>query len=314
MANIVENRLTIKGERDQVRKLMDFVRSEERDFDFNKIIPMPPSLDIEASTETDKGAYLYLVGADPATPPMEGVEKVSPQQMAQMEAKLGKQDYDACRVEAMLSRYTPQQRQDLLELGKTAVENRMAYDAATWYDWCVEHWGVKWNAAESYAYGNHISFQTPWGTPEPVLHKLSELFPDVTIDGIFDIEGWGVYHTVYQAGEILLEEEVDPESAEEEEESGYYVDTEEVPDLTVKGSTFVLTGTFAHCGDDRDAIKDLIVAKGGRCTGAVSGKTSYLVIGSKGDWGEKKIDKVREYQAQGKPMKIISEENLFRFL
>lgn len=85
-------------------------------------------------------------------------------------------------------------------------------------------------------------------------------------------------------------------------------------DVAVSGSTFVLTGDFAHCNNDRDKVKALIESKGGRCTGAVSGKTSYLVIGSRGGFGEKKVEKAQALQEQGKDIKIIMEDTLFQFL
>ena len=45
------------------------------------------------------------------------------------------------------------------------------------------------------------------------------------------------------------------------------------------GKTFVLTGTLPSM--TRDEARDLIVAKGGKVTGSVSGKTNYLVAGEK---------------------------------
>ncbi|MDJ0701487.1 MAG: NAD-dependent DNA ligase LigA [Woeseiaceae bacterium] len=48
---------------------------------------------------------------------------------------------------------------------------------------------------------------------------------------------------------------------------------------SLSGKTFVLTGTLPSM--TRDEAKDLIVAQGGKVTGSVSGKTSYLVAGAK---------------------------------
>ena len=41
MPNYCNNCLTIKGNSDTTKKIIDFVRSEESAFDFNKIVPMP---------------------------------------------------------------------------------------------------------------------------------------------------------------------------------------------------------------------------------------------------------------------------------
>lgn len=89
---------------------------------------------------------------------------------------------------------------------------------------------------------------------------------------------------------------------------------DEIDSLEINGSAFVLTGDFQNCDGDRDEVKKMIEAKGGRCTGAVSGKTNYLVLGDFGSAGAKKIDQVMEQRAKGKDVKIIAEYDLFRFL
>ena len=87
-----------------------------------------------------------------------------------------------------------------------------------------------------------------------------------------------------------------------------------VSSVTVSGSAFVLTGDFEKSPEDRDAVKRLIEAKGGRCTGSVSGKTNYLVIGALGGFGERKIERVQEQRAKGKDIKIIREADLMAAL
>ena len=89
---------------------------------------------------------------------------------------------------------------------------------------------------------------------------------------------------------------------------------DQVDRVVVPGSTFVLTGRFWHCGDDREKIQALIVEKGGRATGSVSGKTTYLVIGDLGDFGARKIEHVEQQNTKGKNIKIIREEDLFQAL
>lgn len=68
------------------------------------------------------------------------------------------------------SPHTPQQEANYKKYGY--------YD---WYDWSWDHWGTKWNAYDQYPEGCRLSFHTAWSTPEPVIKRLSEMFPDVEI-------------------------------------------------------------------------------------------------------------------------------------
>ncbi|RKP01303.1 hypothetical protein CXG81DRAFT_12179 [Caulochytrium protostelioides] len=63
-------------------------------------------------------------------------------------------------------------------------------------------------------------------------------------------------------------------------------------DGVLAGLTFVFTGDLAKLG--RDDAHDLVKRCGGRCTGAISGKTSYLVMGN--EPGPSKIAKAKAAQ------------------
>ena len=80
--------------------------------------------------------------------------------------------------------------------------------------------------------------------------------------------------------------------------------TEEVKGDSLKGKTFVITGTLATLS--RDAAKDIIRQNGGHASSAVSKKTDYLLAGS--EPGSK-------YEtAQRLGVKIIDEEGLFKMI
>lgn len=60
MPNWVQNRLTIYGQETKIEKCLLFCKSEDSDFDFNKIVPMPETLDITVSRDSvQAAAYVY---------------------------------------------------------------------------------------------------------------------------------------------------------------------------------------------------------------------------------------------------------------
>lgn len=71
---------------------------------------------------------------------------------------------------------------------------------------------------------------------------------------------------------------------------------------TLDGSTVVISGNFSI---SREAMKALIEAHGGRNSGSISGKTSYLLAGEKAG-----PEKLRKAEKLG--IRIISEEEFYR--
>ncbi len=63
-------------------------------------------------------------------------------------------------------------------------------------------------------------------------------------------------------------------------------------DQRFEGKTFVITGTLSK---DRDFFKDIIEKYGGKTSGSVSKKTSYLLAGEKAG---SKLDKANELGVQ----------------
>jgi DNA ligase (NAD+) len=73
----------------------------------------------------------------------------------------------------------------------------------------------------------------------------------------------------------------------------------------LKGLTFVISGVFNK--HSRDQLKDLIEFNGGKNSGSISGKTSYLLAGD--NMGPEKLKK-----AQNLGVKIISEDDFLAML
>ena len=61
-----------------------------------------------------------------------------------------------------------------------------------WYGWRVSNWGTKWNSFNlTFLDDDTIRFNTAWNCPEPVIRKLSELYPYVEIEHWWADENYG---------------------------------------------------------------------------------------------------------------------------
>ena len=90
--------------------------------------------------------------------------------------------------------------------------------------------------------------------------------------------------------------------------------------IEFKNKIFCLTGKFGSAIGNRKVIEDIIVDKGGICKDTVTHDLNYLVIGefASDDWihstSGRKIEKAMNYRANSSNLKIISEEQLLKFL
>ena len=87
MPNHITNILKFEGDSEQVHAMLDKIKSDELGFgsiDFNKIIPMPESLNIEAGSRTDEALYVCMMALNPAAPDM-GIPKLSREEYQKLE-------------------------------------------------------------------------------------------------------------------------------------------------------------------------------------------------------------------------------------
>lgn len=175
MPNHVNNIIKLTGDRKRIEELLEAVKADEigiGSLDFNKVIPMPQSLDIPSGSATDRGYAKYMNFINLYT-------------LVDVNALTSIPIISAAREEAYLENEPNVDRSEF-ELGKEAFQNEILYGARTWYEWCIENWGTKWN---SYGYDSYdrsdpstIGFHTAWSAPHPVLEKLAEMYPEVQFE------------------------------------------------------------------------------------------------------------------------------------
>lgn len=173
MPNHVENYITIRGDKQRIDELREAVKNDEigvGSIDFEKLIPMPESLNITCGSSTDKGLKAYKEFVDICT--FGGANS----------------DMDLLNIPEEKEKIFLHMRKDISseewELGRQAFRNEKMYGASTWYDWSCDNWGTKWNA---YGYSQGLDYsdidgiycQTAWSAPHGAIEHLAQMYPDL---------------------------------------------------------------------------------------------------------------------------------------
>lgn len=164
MPNNVTNRLEINADSETVKDIMNFLKEEPNKgnqpsyIDFNKIIPMPKELLIEASSTGEFGMQYILA----------------------MQRKPFNSLDDLKAIKWIESLTEESSRKEAIQLGELYLKNQAQYGYPTWYEWSIATWGTKWNAYnQDFDEPNILWFDTAWDGVPKVIEKLSEIFPDI---------------------------------------------------------------------------------------------------------------------------------------
>ena len=191
MPNWVQNNVSFSGDKAEIKEMLEKIKNDETGYgsiDFNKIIPMPESLNIECGSQTDKGMGM--------------VKKYLESMSEEQKSKEGSYEEFVAELREHSDDISDEEEKKIWNLGVSAVDNIYRYGSPTWYEWSCKHWGTKWNACyctEKNENAQSISFRTAWATPFPVILKLSEMFPNVEIKTEFADEDIG-----QNCGEFIL--------------------------------------------------------------------------------------------------------------
>lgn len=192
MPNWVKNRITLLNGENVEEVLKDVLSEQEGElyFDFDKLIPMPKSLNIESSSSYNDYFKVYLnTQVDDQETFNKLIELVlkhsyfdKPKDYVLSEEKINK-----------IYEKSDLSKEEVLKIGKQITDNLLQYGSMNWYDWCNENWGCKWNASDCEIYGNVIEFATPWDIPKPIMNKFFEKFTNLDIEWEFSEEQISVY-------------------------------------------------------------------------------------------------------------------------
>lgn len=205
MPNYVANVLKMKN----IAKLPLFTEEDGKTyFDFNKIIPMPESLNIESGSRTEWAVVYYLTQrcVIPIGCLNDDDKKTAEAIVENMFSNNWLQEvYN--RVQEWAYKASMDKKDELFSMGQTYVDNYKKYGAATWYNWCIDNWGTKWNALGSGACidDDTVVFRTAWSAPTPVIEKLSEMYPDkdIVLKYADEDEGSNTGEITYRNGAVI---------------------------------------------------------------------------------------------------------------
>lgn len=228
MPNHVMNILQYSGPIAQVQRMRTFVKSQEViedgtvgcdvPFSFQKIIPMPETLNIEAGSKTDDALRYYLALVQDTLQP----DEQAALERARKRGGRWNRLYQPMTIEERRQfedRITLTEQAIAMKDGATLLYNLSHYQATTWYDWRVENWGTKWGAYnQSSRTADHSQegvgcyiFNTAWTPPIPVIRRLATIFPDITFKWRWADENYG--HNLGEArfinGTVVWEKQIE---------------------------------------------------------------------------------------------------------
>lgn len=192
MPNHIQNRLTFTGDAEQVKAILNSIKSIDKEgeamsIDFNKIVPRPESLSIEPHSVIETWAKICTGQVDivqlfqkmPDTPTNLFRDRQYGSLASRMEAATA-MEYLMGEKDRNIKSFTEEE----FDLFVKCLTNMRNHGHLSWYTWGIENWGTKWNAygqPDNRDTENQIYFQTAWSTPFPVIKKLSEMHPNVNI-------------------------------------------------------------------------------------------------------------------------------------
>lgn len=167
MPNYVTNIIKMKGTKEQCEKVLEYLESDEQEVDFNKIMPMPKSLNVTAGSMEGQAIAVYKAKEMGDTTE---IEKIFSYPWVKSEG--------ISTVEELIE-YLIKKNPGILDIGKTYVTNIELYGCSSWYDWCCNNWGTKWNACDSWTCEDSFGFETAWSSVPELMTIVSRMHPDV---------------------------------------------------------------------------------------------------------------------------------------
>lgn len=183
-------------------EILEYIKNEEQLFDFNKVIPMPESLDVEESSLSSY-AFLYTL-----TDKFQNLHKFKKYESKLRTLYIG--EFDLNYAQKYVKENDVENNPEFLKLGEQLLNNYEEYGYLTWYQWSTDNWGTKWNAYDVTVEGNVLKFDTAWNYPAKIINILIEKFkPTCSVKSMCEGSNfWFIKN--YVAGDLVFKSLDDP--------------------------------------------------------------------------------------------------------
>ena len=262
MPNWVANILEIRAEGAKLHEILNAIKHDDGilgSVDFNKLIPMPKDLDLTEGSITDESIEAFLstlVTNMQKAVVLSDMDRKTISDYCHAASRVFGRSFFQTKPNIHLSEKDITARaekhdmsvDEFLSLGKKYLDNQIMHGAPTWYHWCIENWGTKWNlgATDCELVNNQtLSFSTAWSYPQPVIEALSRKFPEVefAIQWADEDLGNNVGTATYKGGDIVDEYVPEPYS-KEAYELAFEIESAEPEDFSMTYD--VSSGTYVY--------------------------------------------------------------------
>ena len=193
MPNHCYNILTIASpDRGDLAKIKEHLKGKDSDFDFNQLVPIPPQVQDLSVLHMDGKQYYYS-------------------QKAWEDRKLSPVAWEETEdIDSIMPTIEWIKKNHIDDF--TVRRLKGEHGSAWWYDWCVEHWGTKWNAYDVEQGINNNTlvyhFTTAWAEPRPVIRALMEYLSQPGFDQDLEMRWSFKEEMEHFQGVITLDDEV----------------------------------------------------------------------------------------------------------
>lgn len=156
--------------------------------DFERLIPMPKTLDIQSSGDGCRALGLLKISPYKRFSNSLIKQYISSTEQARIGWKTRYHRWTVSDFIKWLSKRPNEQKRLHLDisLGLQLLDNIALYEYQDWYDWSNARWGCKWNVNPDscrvtfYKNGSiDCFFDTPWNQPSAWFEQLCQAFPDI---------------------------------------------------------------------------------------------------------------------------------------